>query len=441
MIMEMLTKMNGVRCSCGKVHEFGSEILTGAGVIARVPEIIKKYGAKKPYILSDKNTYAAAGEKLCAILRDEGITYSSYSFDEEHLEPDEKTVGSAFMHMSRDCDFVIGVGSGVINDTAKILSMHTGKKYIIVATAPSMDGYASMTSSVTLDGIKTSLSSRCADVIVGDTDILSKAPARLLVAGVGDMLAKYISICEWRIAALVCGEYYCEEIAELIRSALRRVVESADLLLRGDPDAVISVFDALSAGSVAMNYAGISRPASGVEHYISHVIDMRGAEFGTPVDLHGTQCAVGTLISLRLYEKLKKFTPDKVRALKYAESFDLEAHNARLRSLLGSSGEGMIALEKKEGKYDVKKHHERLEIILEKWNDIMKIIDEELPDADEVEGLMKKLGLPTSISELGTDEKLLPDIFLSTKDIRDKYVLPRLLWDLGIIDDFVSELK
>ncbi len=436
MLITELNNMNHAPCPCGKEHTFDSKIITGRGVIGKVPDEVKKTGAKKPYILSDKNTYNAAGEEVCRLLDTAGIAYYSFTFNEDRLEPDEKTVGAAFMNLPYDCDLIIAIGSGVINDTAKILSAHTGLKFIIVATAPSMDGYASNTSSVTRGGVKISLPSRCADVIVGDTDILKKAPIKMMISGVGDMLAKYISICEWRIASLICGEYYCEKIAALVRDSLKAVTESADSLLTGGEDAVAALFEALTVSSVAMNYAGLSRPASGAEHYISHIIDMRGAEFGLPVELHGIQCALGTLITLRIYEKLRNVTPCKEKALRYAESFDTQKHNIRLRNLLGRSAESLIELEKKEGKYDACKHHARLSIILEKWDEILKIIGEELPSADSVETLMTKLGLPTDISGIGVDADLLPEIFHASKDIRDKYVLPRLLWDLGIIDEF-----
>ena len=46
--------------------------------------------------------------------------------------------------------------------------------------------------------------------------------------------------------------------------------------------------------------------------------------------------------------------------------------------------------------------------------------------------LFEQLGMPTSMKEIGIDEKLLPTTFKATKDIRDKYVLSRLVWDLGI---------
>ncbi len=433
MSMELLNAMNGRQCTCGKSHRFDTKIYSGKGMIAKVPEILASMNIQKPFLLFDPNTYKAAGMAVCALLRQ----YSSYCFDDDQPEPDEKSVGAAVMHFDPTCDCIIAVGSGVINDIGKILSNLTGKPYIIVATAPSMDGYASATSSMTRDGLKISLPSRSADVIVGDTDILCAAPMKMMKSGLGDMLAKYVSICEWRISHLITGEYYCEEVATLIRNAVKRCRDNAVGLLGREPEAVQAVFEGLVIGGVAMNYAGLSRPASGVEHYISHVLDMRGVEFGLPVEFHGIQCAVGTLIATKLYEKVLQLTPHREKALEYAAQFDVNAWHETLRTFLGKGAESMIALEEKERKYDPVLHKARLEIILSHWDEILQIIRQELPSAAELEALLDELDAPKNLSELGVDEELLPTIFRATKDIRDKYVLSRLLWDLGELDAMI----
>lgn len=183
---------------------------------------------------------------------------------------------------------------------------------------------------------------------------------------------------------------------------------------------------------LAMSYAGLSRPASGCEHYISHVLDMRAAQFRTPMDTHGLQCAMGTLQTVRVYEKLKNIIPDREKALAYAANFQFEDWCSQLRTLLGSGAEAMIALEKSEGKYDTDKHASRLEVILANWGKILQIIDQELPSAAMLEELLDKLNAPKSISDMGIEETLMPVILSATRDIRDKYVLSRLLWDLGV---------
>ena len=432
--------MNGAPCSCGKTHRFSAKVVTGAGVVHQLPEILAEMGIKKPFLLTDRNTWKAAGEQVAAILAAAGIPCSSYSLPEDAPKPDEQRVGSAVMHFDHSCDAVIGIGSGVVNDIGKILAATAKLPYIIVGTAPSMDGYASATSSMTRDGLKISLPSKGADVLIGDTEILCRAPERLLKAGLGDMLAKYVSICEWRIAKELVGEYYCPQIAQLIRSAVRLCVDGAEGLLKREPQAVQAVFEGLVIGGVAMNYAGLSRPASGCEHYLSHLIDMRSVEFGTAEDLHGTQCAIGTLVMLRLYEKLREITPNREKALAYAQSFDFADWSAQLRQLLGKGAESMIAQEAKEGKYDLAAHEKRLEVILEKWETLLQIMAEELPASTDLEALLDTIQAPKTLGEIGVEEALLPVFFKATKDIRDKYVLSRLAWDLGILEELAQTL-
>ena len=114
-------------CECGREHSAAvDDVIIGSGVIAQLPEFLKKYNAKKPFLLADRNTFAAAGEKVCGVLEN----YSKYIFKDDSLEPDEKAVGSAVMHFDNSCDLIIGIGSGVINDIGKILSNLTNKRNI-----------------------------------------------------------------------------------------------------------------------------------------------------------------------------------------------------------------------------------------------------------------------------------------------------------------------
>ena len=428
----MMESLNGKMCGCGKLHTFTSKVVVGQGVISKLPQIVKDFNVKKAFVIADKNTYKVAGETVCRLLENNSFIINSHVYRADSLEPDEANVGLAIMNFNTDSDIIIGVGSGVINDIGKIVASVSNKPYIIVATAPSMDGYASATSSMTCDGLKKSLPSKCADVIIGDTDILCDAPLKMLSSGVGDMLAKYVSICEWRISNIINGEYYCEEIAELVRKSLKKCIDNADGLLKRDKAAVASVFEGLVVCGAAMKYAGVSRPASGVEHYLSHIWDMRAVEFGTPCELHGIQCALGTAIALKIYEKVLTFTPDKAFAIAKAEQFDYEKWSDELRRFLGKGSESMIAIEEKEGKYNLNSHKKRFEIIIGKWDKITQIIKEELPNSKDFEALLDKLGLPKTMQEIGLDENILPMTFKATKDIRDKYVLSRLCWDLGI---------
>jgi len=439
MNLDLLSNRNP--CACGKNHALPkTKIITGQGALYRLGKILTEFSLKKIFLLADKNTYPLAGAAIGGILSQSGISLSEYIFPEDAPEPDERALGSAVMHFDASCDGIVVLGSGVLNDVGKILSHTASVPYVIVATAPSMDGYASATSSMVRDGVKVSLPSKCPEAIVGDTDLLKTAPDRMLQAGLGDMLAKYVSLCEWKIAHEITGEYYCEAIARLCQEALERCLRYADGLLARENRAIEAVFEGLVLAGLAMQLANCSRPASGVEHYFSHVWDMRALELGSKAELHGIQCAYGTLLTVRLYEKIKKITPDREKALSFVRNFSVDRWNRELGDFLGKSAEAMIALEKKEGKYDPEKHEKRLPVILEKWDTILSLL-ETLPSAEKLEEIFQKIGLPLKNEGLENESFVLPMTLRASKDIRDKYVLSRLAWDLGVLEELAEEMR
>ena len=428
-------------CACGKTHTTAVEHVTiEEGAINAIPGYAKAYGAKKAFIIGDINTYPLAGDKITAMLEAEGIVCTSYIFKERRLEPDEKAVGSLVLHYDAKSDIIISIGSGVINDISKIIAYQTNTPYVIVASAAFMDGYAAGSSSMAIDGVKVTVPAKSPDVIIGDINILNGAPIHMAKAGLGDMLAKYVSICEWRLSNLINGEYYCEEVAEFTRQSLRACVNGAKGLLDRNSESMKMLFEGLINCGKAMDYAGCSRPGGGVEHYFSHIWDMRGLDFGTPTSSHGMQVALGTLNTIKCYQELKNITPNREKALAYAKNFDFADWSEQLRTFVGKGAEAMIALEAKEKKYDLDKHAARLEVILEKWDDILRIIDEELPSVEEFEAILDSIEAPKTLEAIGLDSSTLAMTLKSTKDIRDKYVLPRLLWDIGELDEVCEKV-
>ncbi len=424
---------------CGRVHSPGiGGCVIGEGASAKLPAVLDKLHVKRPFVICDENTYKAAKStpvftlgEVCCLTGDK-------------IAPDEVSAGRILMKnppaLGR-CDGIIGVGGGVINDLSKLISAAKNVPYVYLATAPSMDGYASATSSVDRDGLKVSLPTKSADVVVADLDIIAAAPKKLILAGIGDMLAKYISLAEWKIAHIILGEYYCPYVAELVSDSLDNVVKCAPLAVEGVKSAVGSVCEGLILAGMAMNFAGLSRPASGMEHYISHIIDMRALEFGTRSDLHGIQCGIATLYMLRLYEKAAAVLEngiDKDRAVSRAEEFDYTSYSREMKEKLGRGGEVMAALEAKEGKYDPDKHSRRLEVIIEKRKEILGVT-RTLPKSEEICRFMKSIGHPVDFGEIGISADEAATAVKFSRDIRDKYVLGRLLWDVGA-DEILQQI-
>ncbi len=420
-------------CVCGREHTCKlDDVIIGSGAVDQLPQSIKYFGAKKAFILSDLTTHEVAGLRACDIVKKSGIAAVNCVINDTFPKPHEHTVGSVMLNFDCSCDIIVAVGSGVINDCAKIVANAANLPYIIVATAPSMDGYASASSSMERGGVKVSIPTKNADIIIGDTDILKNAPMKMLYAGFGDIIAKYTALCDWRIANIVVGDVYCEDIAQMIRTVLAQCVDNAEGLVSRDAVAVEAVFRAMLLGGVAMSYAGTSQVASGVEHSLSHIWDMRALEFGTACELHGLQCAVGTFIGIKNYEKLRQYTPNREKALEHAARFDYASWSDTLRGFIGKGAESMIRLEGTEKKYDPTKHEARLDTIIKNWDNICAVMDAELPALSELERLFAKIGAPMTMRDIGIDESTLSLAYCATRDIRDKYIQSRLVWDLGI---------
>ena len=71
------------------------------------------------------------------------------------------------------------------------------------------------------------------------------------------------------------------------------------------------------------------------------------------------------------------------------------------------------------------------------YSDWLEIINEEIPAIAELERIYDMVKLPKMPEEFGISNELLPLTFKASKDIRDKYVLSRLAWDLGILDEVI----
>ena len=433
--LNTLIAKGGHQCACGRCHKMDMDFLCiEPGAVKTIPQGLKAIGGTKPFIVCDVNTKAAAWSFVEPVLKEAGIEYTLYCFPMEHVEPDEYAVGSLTMAFDPSCDCVMGIGSGVINDCCKVLCHAVGCKQMIVGTAPSMDGYASNSSSMIRERIKVSLYNAAPAAIICDIDIIKNAPMRMLWAGFGDMLAKYIAICEWRISNLVTGEYYCENIADLMRKSLQKIVENADGLKNREPKAVQATVEGLVLSGVAMSYAQISRPASGLEHYFSHLWEMMALDRGTPYELHGIQVGVGTLLTLKLYDQIRKLTPDRKTAEDFINNFSNEEWEAMIRKIFGKAAETVIHQEHTVfHKNDKARHAVRLNKIIDGWDEIQRFIAEELPETETIAAMMKKLGMPMVPADININREDTENAFIGSRDIRDKYLSSSMLWDMGLL--------
>ena len=183
MSLAELTRPEGYDCACGKHHAVNLPwIRIGRGALNALPEALKAVGAHHPFVVCDDNTYRAAGARVEEVLKGAGVPFQLYIVPCRHdrIAPSEWELGSMMMHFDPACDFILGVGSGVVNDLSKVFAHATGRKSGIVGTAPSMDGFASNSASMEVNNVKLTLYNASPAFILLDTEILAQAPERML---------------------------------------------------------------------------------------------------------------------------------------------------------------------------------------------------------------------------------------------------------------------
>lgn len=302
-------------CNCGKTHHLDiSCIQIGKNVISELPSILRDFKNKKIYILSDNNTWKAAGEKVYHLLKGNHFDISSTMIDrgENILIPDEKAVGEMFMGLPADTGMIVSVGSGTLNDMAKYMSSRTKIPYTIVCTAPSMDGYASSGAPLMNAGRKISYTATLPYAIIGDTEIMKNAPMKMILAGYGDIIGKLTALADWKLSQEITGEYYCETIVKLVQKAVNKVVNTRFDLANRDEDAICYLIEALILTGVAMGLIGVSRPASGAEHMLSHYWEMAVIASGKNPELHGIKVGIATPIIAKIFDEMNDQLPESV---------------------------------------------------------------------------------------------------------------------------------
>jgi glycerol-1-phosphate dehydrogenase [NAD(P)+] len=282
-----------------KHMELPREVVVGYNAVERTREVVRRLGlTRKCLIVEDPITQEIIGERIESELGEDGIECDHHiieeSSHEEAMAVMEKLSIGGF-------GFVVGAGGGRPIDVAKLSSFNAKMPFLSFPTAVSHDGIISATASLTEEGVKKSYKAHSPLALVADTCIIGESPYRLLASGCGDTISNLSAVMDWKLAHQKVGEEYSQYATTLANLTPEMLILKADVIAGGGQEAAWTVCKALVSSGVSMSIAGSSRPASGSEHLISHMLDA----LAPGAALHGEQVAVGTLISLTLFEKDK----------------------------------------------------------------------------------------------------------------------------------------
>jgi glycerol-1-phosphate dehydrogenase [NAD(P)+] len=201
-------------------------------------------------------------------------------------------------------DLILAVGGGTISDIAKMVSLNADIPNWSVPTAPSVDAFTSGTSALKLPHRHKTEPARAAEVILADLDVMDKTPRLMFLAGAGDLLAKYLSYLDWKVAAWITGEYICEQTAGLCLESARQAIRSVRALAVDGPGALRSLTDAALLSGLAMQALMSSRPASSAEHTVAHYWELDHGVGNAGLELHGMLVGLSCRILLPVYREI-----------------------------------------------------------------------------------------------------------------------------------------
>lgn len=279
------------------------DVLIGHRVIEQIPDTLKRIGMDgKLLVVSDRYTYEAAGKQVEAQLKKAGCDIQSAVFGETYLKPTD----DALEKLKKAFDAIDGcvaVGAGTINDLCKYISYINDKPYVVVSTAPSMNGYASANASLIIKGHRTSKAAQLPKAIFMDMEIIEKAPRRLIRSGIGDMLCRSTVQSDWLLSHYLLETTYCKLPFAILAEEEAILLENAADIVQGDEEGLAALCAALIKSGLAMWYCDGSYPASQAEHMVAHVMEM-AFPVASAKSYHGEQIAVTTLAIAQIQEEL-----------------------------------------------------------------------------------------------------------------------------------------
>lgn len=433
------------QCDCGRTHKsLFAHYIFEPGALAKLPALLEQLGYARPYLISDTHTHEIAGKKTEEILKKAGVSFASHvlkSPENGDLAADEHALGSIAMANDKDADIIISVGTGTINDLGRYFSYITGRPFMLVATAPSMDGLVSGVAPLIFHNMKITFPAQEPLALICDPEIMTNAPLKMLAAGAADILGKYNCLLDWKLSHLVNDEYYCDTIAGIMRKAVDQTMESTKGLASHDGQAVSILTEALVLSGIAMDFSENSRPASGAEHHQSHFWEMQFLFDGIPAVLHGTKVGIGTVLMLELYNMLAEMErPDfaKIRE-NIPGRLSVEEWEKEMHRCYRDGAEGIIELERKSGKNDPEGLRKRLTVIEEKWDEIQSLA-KTAPKASEIYHVLEEMGAAKVPADVGISREYVYDSIRYGKELRDRYTILQFMWDIGRLEEEADRL-
>lgn len=418
----------------------------GRQVLDKVPDVFKnQFPKKKAVVVAHKATWAVAGEKVDALLRQAGIEVQDpIIFQDDDMHAEWKYIEQLDAKLSQTDAVAVAVGSGTINDTTKLCSDHQGRPYMVVATAASMDGYVAFGASITKDGIKSTYKCNAPQAVVADVEVLATAPASMTASGYADLMAKVPAGADWIVADVLGIEPIDPTPWSIVQGGLHDALSAPAACKDGDPKALQALAEGLMLGGFAMQaYPASSRPASGAEHQISHMLNMDHFVMSNgQAPSHGFQVSIGTIVSLFFYEQLLKMDLKELDIDRLVESWpSLEEQKKQSLAMFKDSDFPTFAAGEIAAKYSTPeelRHH--FEIMRDRQDELRERLNKQLLTVDQAIEHLKAVGAPIHPRDIDLSPQQMRSTIIRAQQIRRRYTIFDVAVRLGTMELWADRL-
>ena len=180
---------------------------------------------------------------------------------------------------------LVSIGGGTITDIGKMTSFALGGiPHIAIQTAASVDGYTDNVSVILINGVKRTVPSRWPEALIADTTLIAEAPTLMNRAGYGEINSMFTAPADWRIAALLGFEkkFHWGPI-QLLQGVGEGIEEWSPGLRNSDIESIEKLVTALAVRGIVTGVADTTACLSGIEHLISHMLDMHQGAHNLPI--------------------------------------------------------------------------------------------------------------------------------------------------------------
>ena len=430
-----------VRCNCKKTHRTGlKRVVIEPDAICRLPQLLSDYREQNIFLVSDRNTQLAAGDKVLTVLGAMGFHIRAFIFETD-VHPSKADLGKLMLEAPENVDALVAVGSGALQDLMKYYSLRAGIPLISIPTAASTDGYAMPFSCFFENGKKRTFMSAVPVMIIVDLGVIASAPKQMAPAGAAAVLSKHISLFDWRLSKIVDETPYCTDLA---KAMLHYIQNFTDSLSGSRPLYSMATLEALMRAllfaGLLVSYAESVYPVAGSETLISDCVFMTGMYDREEIESEQFIKAVATANCARITESIIAARPDFDMAKSLLEDYGWVMHNNEIMRIYKDDAPEVLSRSGGFARYNKELHLRRLFYLDDRWSSIVSAARDMIPEYTALRETLRSCVLPYRFEDLGMNRGQAQDAVIWSGELTERYNLLSLIWEVGEIDSVAGAL-